>query len=135
MAASVWRGRITFGLVSIPVRLVKAARRERTRFRRVQRVAAMGPAPADDDDYADEPEAPARSPKIVDFPGPRESPPMPPPESPSEAASKEEVVRIRNAPVSALTQKPVQPTEILKGYEVSKDEFVVLSPEEIAALK
>jgi non-homologous end joining protein Ku len=32
MGASVWRGRITFGLVSIPARLVKAARRERARF-------------------------------------------------------------------------------------------------------
>ena len=57
MAASAWRGRITFGLVSIPVRLVKAARRERTRFRRVQRLQA--PDSAIEDDW-DVPEAPVQ---------------------------------------------------------------------------
>src|SRR4051794_16986899 len=56
MASSVWRGRISFGLVSIPVRLVKAARRERTRFRRVQKVPASEPP---DVDFPDEDEASA----------------------------------------------------------------------------
>lgn len=37
MASTVWKGNIAFGLVSIPVRLVRAARRERIRFRRVYR--------------------------------------------------------------------------------------------------
>lgn len=37
MAASVWRGRLAFGMVSIPVRLYKAARRERIRFHHVYR--------------------------------------------------------------------------------------------------
>src|SRR3977135_2536972 len=86
MAANVWRGRITFGLVSIPVRLVKAARRERTRFRRGQRLQApelamedegAGPdgsgqrlqapelAMADDGDV---PEASVQSPRVLAFP-------------------------------------------------------------------
>src|SRR3954453_13353358 len=65
MAASVWRGRITFGLVSIPVRLVKAARRERTRFRRVQRVQASDSAMEDE---ADAPEPPMQSPGVLQFP-------------------------------------------------------------------
>jgi DNA end-binding protein Ku len=37
MASTVWKGNIAFGLVSIPVRLVRAARRERVRFRQVYR--------------------------------------------------------------------------------------------------
>jgi DNA end-binding protein Ku len=34
-----------------------------------------------------------------------------------------------------MTEAAVQPSEILKGYEVEKDEFVVLAPEEVAALR
>jgi DNA end-binding protein Ku len=44
-------------------------------------------------------------------------------------------VRVRNAPVSGLTEAPIQRTQILKGYEVAKDEFVVLAPEEVTALR
>ena len=65
MAASVWRGRITFGLVSIPVRLMKAARRERTRFRRVQRVRT-GDVLADDDQ--DMTEVSAQPTRVLEFP-------------------------------------------------------------------
>lgn len=124
MAGSVWRGRITFGLVSIPVRLIKAARRERTRFRRVQRVAA----PTEVDEEAELPETP-----VIPFRGAR-STEMPPAESDSPAA-EESVVRVRNTPVSGMSDVPVQRSEILKGYEVAKDEFVVLAPDEVAALR
>ncbi len=128
MAASVWRGRITFGLVSIPVRLVKAARRERTRFRQVQLVRA--------EDSEIEDETPAPPPRVVEFPSagknvPRAAPPDPEDRPPVEEA----VIRVRNAPVSGLTDAPVQRTQILKGYEVAKDEFVVLEPEEVRALR
>jgi DNA end-binding protein Ku len=123
MAASVWRGRITFGLVSIPVRLVKAARRDRTRFRRVQRVPALDAAM---DDEADVPEAPVTSPGVLQFP---------PILAPDDASVEEKVERVRNAPVSGFTDAPVPRTEIVKGYEVAKDEFVVVTPEEVAALR
>ena len=33
------------------------------------------------------------------------------------------------------TEAPVQRTEILKGYEIGNDEFVVLEPAEVAALR
>src|SRR3954454_9930713 len=35
MATSVWRGHLTFGLVSIPVKLYRAARAEKVGFRQV----------------------------------------------------------------------------------------------------
>jgi DNA end-binding protein Ku len=127
MAANVWRGRITFGLVSIPVRLVKAARRERTRFRRVQRVQAPDSAIEDE---ADVPEPPAPTPGVLQFPGKGNAP-----QPDDQDAADERVMRVRNAPVSALTEEPVQRNEILKGYEVAKDEFVVVTPEEVAALR
>ena len=131
MAASVWRGRITFGLVSIPVRLVKAARRERTRFRRVQRVRA-GEALDDDQDMTES----AQPSRVLEFPsGGKNLPPPLPADSERHAAGEESVVRVRNEPVSGLSDAPVRPAEILKGYEVSKDQFVVLAPEEVAALR
>src|SRR5262249_42720304 len=50
-------------------------------------------------------------------------------------AIEEQVVRVRNAPVSGMTEAPVERAEILKGFEVAKDEYVVLAPEEVAALR
>ncbi len=37
MASTVWRGFITFGVISIPVRLYRAARAERVGLRRLRR--------------------------------------------------------------------------------------------------
>jgi DNA end-binding protein Ku len=137
MAASIWRGRITFGLVSIPVRLVKAARRERTRFRRVQRVRPESPAIEDEaEDEAEVAETPAQPSKVVKFPsGKEDAGPAVRGDPGAFPPAGETVVRVRNAPVSGLTDAPVNRTEILKGYEVAKDEFVVLAPEEVAALR
>ena len=44
MATTVWHGHLTFGLVSIPVRLFKAARSEKIRFRQLYRSTAARPA-------------------------------------------------------------------------------------------
>src|SRR3954447_23176612 len=40
MASTVWRGYLTFGLVSIPVRLFRAARAERVSLKRLYRAPA-----------------------------------------------------------------------------------------------
>ncbi len=45
MASTVWRGQLTFGLVSLPVRLYTAARRERVRMHYVKQTAAAEPEP------------------------------------------------------------------------------------------
>ena len=37
MASTVWKGFVTFGLISIPVRLARAARPERVKLRRLTR--------------------------------------------------------------------------------------------------
>src|SRR5215471_16141153 len=48
MPAIVWKGHRTFGLVSIPVKLFRAARRERVRLHYVHRSSALEPVePAD----------------------------------------------------------------------------------------
>src|SRR5262245_29984475 len=119
MPASIWRGWITFGLVSIPVRLVKAARRERTRFHRVQRVRPEHPVIDEEMDAAETAPQPS---KVVSFPTLEKEAPGVTGTPPAIPAPDETVARVRNAPVSGLTEAPVQRTEILKGYEVAKDD-------------
>ena len=46
MAVTVWKGHLTFGLVAIPVRLLRAARRERISFHQLHR----GEQPGESDD-------------------------------------------------------------------------------------
>jgi hypothetical protein len=46
MATSVWRGHLTFGLVSIPVRLFKAARSEKVRFHQLHKSSPRESTPA-----------------------------------------------------------------------------------------
>lgn len=122
MAATVWRGRIAFGMVSIPVRLQKAARRERIRFHHVYRRDAAPPAetlPEIDEEDKEEPRA-----KIHELPAP-----VPP------AASSETVTRIRNLPVADLPETRIEKPAILKGYEVEPNRYVTLEPAEVKALR
>lgn len=42
MAVTIWKGHVTFGLISIPVRLFRAARRERISVHQLQLCTAMG---------------------------------------------------------------------------------------------
>lgn len=119
MSATIWRGRIAFGMVAIPVRLHKAARRERIRFHHVYRPDAPAPAP-----------------------GPRLVVPEPEPEpeaEPEPAAAPLPVARLHNLPAAASeyseTPQPIPKEQILKGYEIEKDRYVVFEPHEVAAVR
>lgn len=123
VASTVWRGRIAFGMVSIPIRLFKAARRERIRFRHV---------------YAPEPEP---EPAIPEPPPPRSTarplPSAPPPIADVQGEPPEfsAVARVRESVVSAEDDRPVPRQAILKGFETAPDQFAVFKPAEIAALR
>jgi DNA end-binding protein Ku len=116
-------------MVSIPVRLYKAARRERIRFHHVYRPAETEtePGPTAETDEEPEPEPipmkPAASAAMAREPEPQPEPPAEP------------VARVRNLQVADTSQKPVQPQQVLKGYEVEKDRYVTFEPQEIAALR
>ena len=127
MASTVWRGRLAFGMVSIPVRLYKAARRERIRFHHVYRPEAA--PPAEDDEEAPEP-APTVRGKVQEFP--KSAPPLEP-EEPEDAPPA--LVRVRNLPVSEAGEAPVEKSQVLKGFEIEKDRYVTFDPGEIAALR
>jgi DNA end-binding protein Ku len=138
MAATVWKGRLAFGMVSIPVRLSKAARRERIRFHHLYRPVASRPASAgqtveQDGGEAAEPEVAPPIPRVGELPGK----PAPSLESAPEDAEypAEPVARVRNLPVAEETRAPIEKSQMLKGYEIEKDRYVTLEAGEVAALK
>jgi len=108
-------------MVSIPVRLYKAARRERIRFHQVYRPEPEGEAEAEP-----EPEPPRKAGRAIVHQFPAQEPPAP-----------AEVSRVRETAVAAGDEdaKPIPRASILKGFETAKDEYAVFQPSEIAALR
>src|SRR5690349_19344361 len=125
MAASVWRGRLAFGMVSIPVRLYKAARRERIRFHHVYQPAA---APEQFIPAAEEEDEPAT-------PAPRGRPQESPRSAPTPAAEPSPVARVRNLQVAEDSETAVEKPQVLKGFEIEKDRYVTFEPHEVASLR
>jgi DNA end-binding protein Ku len=80
MAVSVWKGMISFGLVSIPIRLHAAARAKRTRLHQIHKVCNT---------------------------------------------------RIKQPPFCPHCNRIVERSEIVKGYEYEKGQYVFIDPDEI----
>ena len=143
MASTVWKGHLTFGLVSIPVKLYRAARPEKVSFRQLhgatgtrvrQQLVAEAPSEADwapDPAEEDVPVPPARTAS-----GRRVSDPLPF-MAPSRGAAP---ARVPPAPAPAPPPLPepevreVRREEIVKGYEYAKDRYVKLTKEELAGI-
>ena len=121
MPATVWRGRIAFGMVSIPVRLHKAARRERIRFHHVYRPIQSAPAETLPEIEGGEPEEASANVRELPAPVPH--------------GGAETVARIRNLPVADLTETRIEKPAILKGYEIEPNRYVTFEPGEVAALR
>jgi DNA end-binding protein Ku len=120
VAQTVWRGHLTFGLVSFPVRLYKAARPEKIPLRRLYRPASPPPAP--------EPPPPTtlKASRTVAPPVPEELPEPP-------------VFRTQNRIVAPAAEPDVDlgeppPSEIVKGFEYDEGRYVVLEDEELKAI-
>lgn len=84
MAATVWKGHLTFGLISIPIRLHSAARSERVSFNQLH---------------------------------------------------KECHTRLKQPLFCPTCNRMVERTEIVKGYEHEKDQYVLFSDEEIEKIQ
>jgi DNA end-binding protein Ku len=80
MAATVWKGYLTFGLVSFPIRLFAAARPEPVHFHLLH---------------------------------------------------KKDLSRIKEVMYCAAEDKPLERSEIVKGYEYQKNRYVVIEPEDL----
>jgi len=84
MAASVWSGYLTFGLISMPVRLFSGARGTRVSFHMLHR---------------------------------------------------DDLTRVKQQLYCPNDQRVLERSEIVKGYEYRKDEYVVVEPEEIKKIE
>jgi DNA end-binding protein Ku len=83
MAATVWKGYITFGLITIPVRLFTAARTERVSFNQIHQPCGS---------------------------------------------------RIKQQTFCPHCNRTIERNELVKGYEVEKDRYVIVNDEEIKAI-
>ncbi|MGI9075348.1 MAG: Ku protein [Bryobacteraceae bacterium] len=133
MASTVWRGFITFGLISIPVRLFRAARPERISFRRLYREEPdNGPIQPQRGSMTDEKgsrlerlSAPAQQaePTVTPFP------------KPEKAVDQEPVLApLQQVSVRKGSDEVVSKTAVVKGYEYDKDRYVVVDPEELKSI-
>jgi DNA end-binding protein Ku len=134
MARAVWSGTVSFGLVTIPVRLFNAVSEKDVRFhelegrsgRRVRhrRVVEAGEPPRADG----VPEIAGRRELDVPAPGP-----------PTEADDRvgREPVGAGEAAAAVSYPGPVEVAyeDVVKGYEVAPGQHVILSPDDIRALQ
>jgi DNA end-binding protein Ku len=126
MARAVWSGTISFGLVSVPVRLYPATRRQDIRFHEIdrssgrrirhQRVVEVAPTPALPHERGREISERARG---------IEAPTLPSPASGGEVD--------RPGPGEA-ENRPVSAPDVVKGFEVAKDRYVTVAREELEEL-
>src|SRR5581483_2575110 len=133
MPSIVWKGHLTFGLVSIPVKLFRAARRERVRMHYVHR-------PATEERYVEpseeEAEEPVPNPPLPIRPRrPEAATAEPDIAEPPSFATPPPVSRVRQSLVSSEGDQPVRRADLLKGYEIEPDRYVVLDPNELKSLQ
>jgi DNA end-binding protein Ku len=127
MASTVWKGHLSFGLVSIPVRLYRAAMAEKVSCRQLHSTAPTQHAEAQPDMLPIGP-APIRSTRRGDSEAihevERKASEIAQPAPPS-------VAPIRNTPTSAENAQPIPHTEIVKGYEYQPEQYVLVSNDEL----
>jgi DNA end-binding protein Ku len=140
MAATTWKGHLTFGLVSIPVKLTRAARAEKVSFRQLsartgtrvrQQLVAEEPEP--------EPESKPKA--AAPTPQPQAAFRTAPPPPPTPVRGKSAAMRKAEPepePEPEVEEEPqprtVSRSEIVKGYEFARDQYVTLSKDELASL-
>ena len=130
MASTVWRGYITFGLISIPVRLFRAARPERVGLRRLYR-SEPSPEPASrkPQSFVEEPEPQRARPTEI-----RRSEPKLSPSQQAAVAAQPVLTPVEQVSVRKGTGEVLPSQSVVKGYEVEKNRFVALEPEELKSL-
>lgn len=131
MASTVWRGYISFGLISIPVRLFRAARAERVGLRRMYR--AETPAPAERAVR----EAAVRAPEsMLGKPGPvRRGEPVEERAVTAFPAQTQPILTpVKQVSVRSGSDEVLPEQSVVKGYEYEKGRFVALEQEELKSV-
>ena len=135
MSATVWKGQLTFGLVSIPIRLVRAARAQRVSLRQLYRRSRL-----------EEPKATsamgARTAAFVPGQASTAEPIQETREAPEDrkliwnpSGGVAPVRRVYEAPGAASEHdQPLRAEDLVKGYEYAKGEYVVLDEQELRGI-
>jgi DNA end-binding protein Ku len=117
-------------MVSIPVRLTRAARAERVNLRELYRAAPREP------ELEPAPETPAN---VIELrrggPFRQAAPAVEPSASITGEPEAEYVEPVRHAAVRARGEQPIPADRIVKGYEVAPRQFVLLEREELKGLR
>jgi DNA end-binding protein Ku len=131
MSTTIWKGHLTFGLVSMPVRLVRAARAEHVKLRQLYR------APRATSSHEE-----LKS-SLISQRG-AQRPPEARVDAPEQFAAKvepsskphadEHVAPVRRAFQSLDESAPIAPENLVKGYEFDKGQYVVLEEQELRTL-
>jgi DNA end-binding protein Ku len=134
MPSSVWKGHITFGLITIPVRLSRAARSERVPLRELYRADRTNHREESihQEDEEAELNAPAprirknssKSPVRIDRKSASPEPPLPEPVY--EPA--------RRITVGTAPDEPLQRRDLAKGFEFEQGRYVAIGPDELRAI-
>src|SRR5262245_25092115 len=119
MPAIVWKGHLTFGLVSIPVKLFRAARRERVSLNYVHRPETAGrPSAGPLKIRTSKPSRPEWRSQLQASSSQADSGPT--------LVSNRRVTRLRQSLVSSMdNNQPISRAEVLHGYEFEPDRYVV----------
>ncbi|MGE5647793.1 MAG: Ku protein [Acidobacteriota bacterium] len=133
MASAIWTGHISFGLISIPVRMFRAARAERVNLRQLHRAGASE-SPRGGAEVIELP-APRGRPRAMQEPGPEPEPAVPPREMGRRGEPPPPppptVERVRRVAASESGERTIPPDELVKGFEYEPDRWVLIDRDEI----
>jgi DNA end-binding protein Ku len=129
MASTVWRGYLTFGLISIPVRLFRAARAERVSLKKLFRAPAGSRSLAshkEPEDSSEEDDAVAAAPEESAEKPQGDEPVWPP----SPVLAPVQQVSVRHG-----TDEILNRGALVKGYEYEMDRYVAIEKEELKSIE
>jgi DNA end-binding protein Ku len=134
MAATLWRGQLTFGLVSVPIKLLRAARAEKVRMHNLQRetghrIKQVFVAPATD---------PESEPESEDTEEPEEAPVVTH-SIPAQAARTAQPVKGQPVKEPSVNEQSVQehvvaPSDLVRGFEYEKGKYVKFEKAELESI-
>lgn len=134
MPTTIWKGHLSFGLVTIPVKLYRAARAEKVSFHQLYRAPA--PLPREELEETALPEPPrARGRKSAAPPEPAPGPPLTARQQPEPEAQFSRIRQAAYVPESEEGAKaPVARNDLVRGYEYDRGQYVVLSDEDLRSI-
>jgi DNA end-binding protein Ku len=125
MASTIWKGHLSFGLVSIPVRLYRAARAEKVSFRQLHRPGTARDPELESDALDIEP-TPIRSSRREEVEAIHEVE-----REVAQVSPTQFVAPIRSTPTTGESAQPIPRAEIVKGYEYQPEQYVLVSDDEL----